>query len=198
MRNVLIAIGCMTAVVLAAQPVAAATKKERRRICAARGATLASSRLARVFLVDRDGDRSLYGCMRSDGRLQLLATWYSCGCSTGDDPDPSVRLRARRFVELTEYESCGPQPAPDCGGEATTLRDLRSRHEAAVQGALVQVVAGPAGAFAFSDGRVVLVAGDGIALVLDPGPGVEPGSLAFARTRLYWTRDGLPRSAPLQ
>jgi hypothetical protein len=34
--------------------------------------------------------------------------------------------------------------------------------------------------------------------VADPGPGVEAGSLALARTRPYWTRDGLPHSAPLQ
>ena len=33
--------------------------------------------------------------------------------------------------------------------------------------------------------------------VVDAGPGVEPGSLALAGARLYWTRDGLPQSAQL-
>jgi len=34
--------------------------------------------------------------------------------------------------------------------------------------------------------------------VLDPGPGIEGGSLAFSRTRLYWIRDGQPQAALLQ
>ena len=198
MTRALIALASVAALLVAAQPAAATTKKERRRICAQRGATVASSAVARVFVVDRHGDQSLYGCMRSNGRLQLLSNWFSCGCSTGDAIDPSARLRAGRFVELTEYVTCGPQPDPACGGSATTLRDLGTRHEAAVDGTLGQVVAGPAGRFAFLDDRVVLVDGDGNARVVDSGSGVEAGSLAFARTRLYWTRDGLPRSFSLQ
>ncbi len=44
---------------------------------------------------------------------------------------------------------------------------------------------------------MVLVHG-GEERVLDPGPGIEDGSLAFSSTRLYWIRDGQPQSALLQ
>jgi hypothetical protein len=197
MRSALIPIACLLAVVATAQPAAAATRKERQRICAKRGVTVASSRWARVFVVDRGGNQSMYGCMRAGGRLQLLSRWFSCGCSVGDDPDPDAQLHAGRFVELTEYASCGPDPEPRCGGSSVSLRDLRTRREASAQDAVGQVVAGSGGAFAFYDGRVVVVDGGG-QRVLDEGPGVEDGSLAFARTQLYWTRDGQPFSAPLQ
>jgi len=41
---------------------------------------------------------------------------------------------------------------------------------------------------------VVVVAGEA-QQVLDPGPGVEAGSLAAAGDRLYWLRDGAPFTA---
>jgi hypothetical protein len=156
---------------------------------------VASSKAARVFEVDRDGDRSLFGCMRSNGRLQPLSSWYSCDCSIGDEPAPAAELHARRFVEVTEFPSCGPIPDPSCGGSTATLRDLRTRRDHPVQDDVGQVVVGGR-AFAYADGRVVLVRGR-TAQVLDPGPGIESGSLAFSPSRLYWTRDGLPYSAPL-
>jgi hypothetical protein len=52
-------------------------------------------------------------------------------------------------------------------------------------------------AAAYADGRVVLVE-RGAQRVLDPGPEIEDGSLAFSRTRLYRTRAGQPFSGPLQ
>jgi hypothetical protein len=196
MRRVVLPIAFLLVLAAWAEPGVAATKKERQRICANRGLTVASSKAARVFEVDRRGDHSLYGCMRSDGRLQLLSSWFSCDCSIGDDPAPGAELRARRFVEVTEYASCGPLPDPSCGGSTITLRDLRTRRDVFPAGPVAQVVA-RGGSFAFADGRVVLVVGRD-ERVLDPGPGIEQGSLAFSRTRLYWTRDGQPFSAPLQ
>jgi hypothetical protein len=177
---------------LALPAVAAAdTKAERRKICAKRGATVASSGSARVFEVDREGDRSLYGCLRGTGRLQLLASWFSCECSVGDDPAPSAELHAGRFVAISQPPSCGPFP---CETPTTyTLRNLRSGREVHPLGPVSQVEAGE-GFYAFSDGRVVLVRG-GRERVVDAGPGIEPGSLAIAGRRLYWMRDGVPRTA---
>jgi hypothetical protein len=196
MRRAVLPIALLLLLAAAAEPAVAATKKERQRICAKRGVTVASSKAARVFEVNREDDHSLFGCLRSDGRLQLLSSWFSCDCSTGDEPAPAAELRALRFVELTEFASCGPVPDPTCGGSTVTLRDLRTRRDFSAAGPVGQVVA-RGGTFAFADGRVVLVE-SGEERVLDPGPGIEQGSLALARTRLYWTRDGQPFSAPLQ
>ena len=176
-----------------AQPAAAATKKERQRICAKRGFTEASSATVRVFEVDRGGDHSLYGCVRSNGRLQLLSYWYSCECSVGDEIAPDVELHAGRFVEVTEHEECGPVPDPACGGSSATLRDLRGRRTYPVQDEVREVVA-RGETFAYADGRVVLVRRK-VATVVDAFGGTD---LALARTRLYWMRDGQPFSAPLQ
>ena len=192
MRRVLLPLACLL-LLACAQPAAAATKKERQQICAKRGFTQASSATARVFEVDRDGDHSLYGCMRSSGRLQLLSNWYSCDCSVGDEIAPDVRLHAGRFAEVTEHVECGPVPDPSCGGSSATLRDLRGRRTYPVQDEVGEVVA-RGGTFAYADGRVVLVRRK-VATVVDAAGGTD---LALARTRLYWMRNGQPFSAPLQ
>ena len=96
MRRALLPLACLLLLAACAQPAAAATKKERQRICAKRGFTEASSAVARVFEVNRGGDHSLYGCMRSNGRSQLLSCWFSCECSVGDQIAPDVELHAGR------------------------------------------------------------------------------------------------------
>ena len=127
MKRVVILFSALLLLAAWAQPAAAATKKDRQRICAKRGFTVDKSKIARVFTVDRQGDQSMFGCLRSNGRLQLLSNWFSCDCSTGDDPAPDAELHAGRFVEVTEFASCGPFPDPSCGGSSTSLRDLRTR-----------------------------------------------------------------------
>ena len=192
MRRAALPLACLLLLFASAAPADAATKKERQRVCAKRGVTYASSQAARVFEVGQD-DRSLYGCMRSNGRLQLLSRWYSCDCSVGDEIAPDAELHAGRFAEVTEYESCGPLPEPTCGGSSAALRDLRARRWYPVQDDVAEVVA-RGGTFAYADGRVVLVQ-QRVATVADAAAGSD---LALGRTRLYWTRDGLPQSAPLQ
>jgi hypothetical protein len=183
----------------AAQPAGAATRKERERVCAHRGFTVAKSPTARLFETDRGGDRTLYGCLRAGGRLQTLASWFSCDCSVGDETGPSAELIAGHFALLTATsDSCGPVPS---GEECTVstsyaLRNLRSRRDFSPQGEVSQIATG-AGFFAYVDGRVVVVRG-GRELMADAGPGIEPGSLALAGPRLYWMRDGLPQSALVQ
>jgi hypothetical protein len=131
--------------------------------------------------------------MRSNGRLQLLSSWFSCDCSVGDQIAPDAELHAGRFAEITEYVNCGPVPDPTCGGSSAALRDLRARRWYAVQDDVSEVVA-RGGTFAYADGRVVLVRRRA-ATVVDPLAGAE---LALGATRLYWMRDGQPYSAPLQ
>jgi hypothetical protein len=193
MRRAAIPLACLLLLAVWAQPAAAATKKERQRICAKRGVTQASSAAARVFVVSRDADHSLYGCMRSNGRLQLLSSWYSCDCSVGDQIAPDVELHAGRFAEVTDYVECGPVPDPACGGSSASLRDLRSRRDYEVVNDVAEVVA-RGGTFAYADGRVVLVRRK-VATVVDQLSGTE---LALSRSRLYWMRDAQPFSAPLQ
>ena len=175
---------------------AGAAPAARRTACDKRGTTVARSAKARIFEVDRSGNRTLFGCWRANGRLQALSKWFSCDCSVGDEPAPDAALHAGRFAEVTEHESCGPSPDPGCGASATSVRDLRTRREAAAAGDVTDVVAVPATA-----GRSPTAAScsvrAGQETVLDPGPGVEAGSLAAAGARLYWMRGGEPRSALL-
>jgi hypothetical protein len=171
-------------------PAAAGAATKQERICAKRGVTVERSATARVFEVGRDGDRTLYGCLRRGGRLQALASWFSCDCSVADDPAPGVELHAGHFVVITRYPSCGPFPCE--ASTSYTLRNLRSGRDATPQGDVWQVVTGP-GFFAYEDGRVVRVR-RGREEVLDAGPGIEHFSLAVAGRRLYWMRDGAPRT----
>ena len=180
----------LTLLLALAAPAAADAATKQERVCAKRGETVARSATARVFAVDRSDQWTLYACLRRGGRLQALASWFSCVCSVGDDPAPEAKLLAGHFVAVTHFPSCGPFP---CEATTTyTLRNLRSRREVAPQGDVWQVVTGP-GYFAYEDGRVVRVR-DGGEQVLDAGPGIEHFSLAAAGRRLYWMRDGVPQS----
>jgi hypothetical protein len=195
MGRTLILTSLLAALALAAPAGAAAAP--RHHACEHRGVTVDRSAKARLFEVDRDGDRTLYGCWRANGRLQALASWFSCDCSVGDDTAPDAELHAARFAEVTEFVSCGPNPDPACGGSTTTLRDLKRRRSFPADGDVTDVVVATGHGWAFADGRAVAVRG-ARAQVLDPGPGVEAGSLAFAWPRLYWMRGGEPRSALVQ
>lgn len=171
-------------------PATAGAATKRERVCAQRGTTVERSATARVFEVNRDDYRTLYACLRRGGKLQALASWYSCQCSIGDDVAPGVDLLAERFLLVTNYPSCGPFP---CETPPTyRLHDLRSKRYVAPQADVPQVVTGP-GFFAYEDGRVVVVR-RGAEQVVDAGPGIEHGSLAVAGRRLYWMRDGAPQS----
>jgi hypothetical protein len=171
-----LAIVLAAAAFLALAAPAEAAKPHKR--CEHQGFTVEKSAQVRVFSTDHDGDQALYACWRADGRRQRLASWFSCDCSVGDAPPPFTELHAGRYVEVSIMENCGPYPAPDCGGVSTTLRDVKTRVEVPTESDVTDVVKlGTAQE------------------VLDPGPGVEPGSLAAAGQRLYWMRGGLPFTA---
>jgi hypothetical protein len=187
-----LAIVLAAAAFLALAAPAEAAKPHQR--CEHQGFTVEKSAQVRVFSTDHDGDQALYACWRADGRRQRLASWFSCDCSVGDAPPPFTELHAGRYVEVSIMENCGPYPAPDCGGVSTTLRDVKTRVEVPTESDVTDVVKLGARRFAYVDGRVVVVRGTAQE-VLDPGPGVEPGSLAAAGQRLYWMRGGLPFTA---
>ena len=179
------------AALLLAAPADAAKPGKR---CERQGTTVEKSAQVRVFATNRDGDQALYACWRADGRRQRLATWFSCDCSIGDEPAPFTELHAGRYVEVTVPANCGPFPAPGCGGASISLRDVKTRVEVSTEGDVTDVVKLGARRFAFADGRIAVARGAALE-VLDPGPGVEPGSLAAAGQRLYWLRGGTPFTA---
>jgi hypothetical protein len=178
----------------AARPVAAS--------CAAKGTTtVARSGQARVWVRTRgDSDEHvLVGCLLGSGRRLLLDSWFSCDCSRGDELAPQVWLRGT--VVAVNRWGCPPDPVllGPCTGRARTV-DLRARRtlrSATSDGYVSQLAIGPRGAFAILVGSALVKADADGEAVLDPGPGIESGSLAFAGALLYWTRDDAPRSARL-
>jgi hypothetical protein len=185
------------AIVLAAAAtlgLAAPSEAAKSRRCEHQGFTVEKSAQVRAFSTDHGGDQALYACWRANGRRQRLATWFSCDCSVGDDPAPLTELHAGRYLEVTLLPNCGPLPAPECGGSSSSLRDVKTRVEVGTEGDVTDVVKLGARRFAYVDGRVVVVRGTAQE-VFDPGPGIEPGSLAAAGQRLYWLRGGVPFTA---
>jgi len=194
---------------LAAAPASAQVQAQARpatagaTACAAGGSvTVARGVQARVYVRAQrgDGDRhELVGCLLGSGRKLLLDSWFSCGCSRGDESAPQVWLRGT-VVAINRY-GCppGPELGPCVGRvRSVALRSGRTLREVETGGLIGQLVLGERGAFALSvDGAVRKADADGVA-TLDRGPGVEDGSLALAGPLLYWTRDGAPHSARLR
>ncbi len=192
MRPIAVAALALVATLALALGSASAAKPHPR--CEQRGTTVERSKHVRVFATDRDGDQALYACWRPRGRPQLLAAWFSCGCSIGDAPAASAELHAGRYVEVTVPVNCGPFPAPGCGGATISLRDVKLRTEVVTEADVTDLVKLGRNRYAYADGRVVVVEGEA-QQVLDPGPAVEAGSLAAAGQRLYWLRGGAPFTA---
>jgi hypothetical protein len=171
--------------------------------CAAKASrTVALNPQARVYVRSQRGDADqhlLIGCLLRSGRTTELDSWFSCGCSRGDETGPQVWLRGT-VVALNRF-SCPPDPLlGGCVGGAHTfdLRTLRTLRRANTGTAVSALVLGPGGAFAYvSSGGAVSKSDAGGEGVLDAGPGVDPTSLAIAGARVYWTRGGVAQSALL-
>ena len=178
-------------------PASAAAAPPAAGPCTAKTAatTWAKSLQARVYV--RGGDNEvLVGCNRLSGRRTVLARWFSCECSIADEPDPQVWL-AGRHVAVNQY-FCPPDASP-CRG---TLRvfDLRSGRGlyGAVTGALIDLVIKPNGSIGYLLGQQLYRIDSRGPTLLDEGPGIDGGSLAVNRTRLYWLHDNVPRTASLR
>jgi len=173
--------------------------------CAAkRSVTVAQNEQARVYVRSQRGDADqhvLVGCLLRSGQKVQLDSWFSCGCSRGDESAPQVWLRAR-IVALNRY-SCAPDPLSlgGCTGSARTvsLRTGETLRRASTGTSVAALVQGPRGAFAYvsSGGAVVKSDGTGETVVLDAGAGVDPASLAVAGARVYWLRSDVPQTALL-
>jgi hypothetical protein len=141
----------------------------------------------------------LVGCLLRSGRTTQLDSWFSCGCSRGDEAGPQVWLRGT-VVALNRF-SCPPDPLlGGCVGGAHTLdlRTGRTLRRANTGTAVTALVLGPRGAFAYvSSGGAVSKSDAGGEGVLDAAPGIDPNSLAIAGARVYWARAGSPQSALL-
>jgi hypothetical protein len=170
--------------------------------CAVKGSTtVALNPQARIYTRSQRGDEDqhlLVGCLLRSGRTTQLDSWFSCGCSRGDDAEPQLWLSGT-VVAINRF-SCPPDPLLGCVGGAHTL-DLRTRRtlRRANTGTAVSALAiGPRGSFAYiSSGGAVAksdAAGEG---VFDAAPGIDPSSLAIAGARVYWTRGGAAQSALL-
>lgn len=207
MRTRLLLLTSLCALVACAAPAQAARARPRPAPpapCAVRGSTtVAQNAQARVYMRSERGDDSqhlLVGCLLRSGQRVLLASWFSCDCSRGDEPDPQAWLRGR-IVAVNRW-SCPPDPyLGSCVGSARTvsLRTGERLREASTGSSLAALVLGPRGAFAYvsSGGTVAKSDASGETVVLDSAPGVDLGSLAIAGARVYWLRGGAPQTALL-
>jgi hypothetical protein len=176
-------------------PAAAEARKPAKR-CSG-GVTVERSVQARLSERGED-NHLLVGCHLRSGRRTVLARWFSCGCSIADDPEPQVWL-AGRHVAVNQY-SCSPiDPMAPCSGRLSVfdLRTGRVRYSAETS-SLSGLVIKPNGSVAYVLGqRLIRIESTG-STVLDEGAGIDGDSLAANRTRLYWMRDGVPKSAPFR
>lgn len=184
---------------LALMPVAHAdARKAKRKLapCTARGdVTLNRNTTARIYEVEDDDTHSVYGCMYDTRKRRLLATYFSCDCSTGDEQPPTTWLTGR-FAAVTK-SSCPPPGLPDpCVGSLRVVDVRTGKTIHAASSAPSELLLKRNGSIAYVIGnKVVAYDGDGVRTV-DEGPGLEPDSLAANGRLLYWTRGGVARSAP--
>jgi hypothetical protein len=204
MRTLLLLISISALLACAGSAQAATSKTHRAPTCAVEGSvTVALNPQARVYVRSQRGDsdqHQLIGCLLRSGQRVQLDSWFSCGCSRGDESAPQVWLRGR-IVAINRF-GCPPDPIlGGCAGSARTvsLRTGETLRRADTGTAVAALVLGPRGSFAYvSSGEVVVKSdGTGETVVLDAGPGVDHDSLAIAGARVYWTRSGAPQTALL-
>jgi hypothetical protein len=202
------ALAALLLALVAAGPAQAAKPKPRRAAapaCAVRGSTtVALDPQARVYVLARRGEsdqHDVFGCLLRGGRTFRLDSWFSCGCSRGDEAAPQVWLRGT--VVAVNHYSCPPDPTLGaCAGSARTvdLRTRRTLRAASTGSAVAALVIGPRGAFAYvsAGGAVAKADADGAGIVLENGSGIDASSLAVGGRWVYWMRAGAPRSTRLR
>jgi hypothetical protein len=196
MRHSRFAAFVLCLLVPAALAPAGATAQPPAKPCAVRAsATVVKSLQARIY--ERGGDdHVLVGCNRRSRRRTVLARWFNCECSIADEPAPQVWL-AGRHVAVNRY-FCPPDASPCFGTlQVFDLRTGRVRYSADT-GALIELVIKPNGSVAYVLGPQLIRIDTGGSAIVDEGPGIDSGSLAVNRTRLYWLRDNLPQTTSLR
>lgn len=192
-----------------ALPAGAAAKRHRPvRTChPAHAKTVAATARVRVFSIPRvvQNAHVTYGCLlRRHRPVRFALPEFPTGYA-------HVTI-AGRLVAYVAYSDCA---ASFCDPNSVVLQDLRTGRTTRADGAVsVAHVSGlalkPNGALAFlstlfdlngeelpGGPQLFTVAPGAATVLLDGGPGIAPGSLARAGSTLYWTKSGLPQSAPL-
>jgi hypothetical protein len=204
------AIAAVLVWVAAPAPAGAQTRlpKTPRSCHPAHATTLAASQYARVFrvraLIPSTRTRLTYGCLLSRGRP---VRFHLPDFPTGYGP---IAL-AGRYVAYGSYSDCA---AGFCDPNEVVVQDLRSGRRSFVDGPLrvgevTDLVLRATGSVAWIQSQfdetgtiqpglqVVKAERGAAAVVLAEGTDVARGSLALARTTLYWTKAGAPASAAL-
>lgn len=196
MRHSFLAAFILCLLVPAALAPSGATAQPPAKPCAVGNfATVVKSLQARIY--ERGGDdHVLVGCNRRSGRRTVLARWFNCECSIADEPAPQVWLAGRHVAVNSSF--CPPDQSPCSGGMAVfDLRTGRVRYSAET-GALIDLVMKPNGSIGYLLGQQLYRIDSRGTALLDEGSGIDGGSLAVNRTRLYWLRDNLPQTASLR
>jgi hypothetical protein len=103
--------------------------------------------------------------------------------------DPQARVYARsQRGDADQHELFG-----------CLLRTRRTLRRASTGSSVAALVLGPRGAFAYVSGGGAVVKSDasGEGVVLDPGPGIDPASLAIGGTWVFWMHGTVPIASRL-
>jgi hypothetical protein len=201
-----VAASLLAALLLA--PAAGAAK--RAPDCATTGRTVAANAQARVYMVgDPFYEDTVYGCVYGSTRRTRLGQEY-----TSSDSDAGVWV-AGLHGSRVGYAVVESLDLDFWTAKVTDLRKRKAIRRLRRSGQLDDLLMTPAGSLAMiHDTRgsyreanagpdfvqsyfVTKVERDGTTM-LDRGPHVDPGSLASAPHRLYWTRRGEPRTAGIR
>jgi hypothetical protein len=185
-------------------------------------AVLAKHAAARVYLLRSHpvrgsvAERAWYGCLRGQPKHRLLAVYYG---DVEDKAQLSLTMPSARGVWVAWIEDSSvflPTSDPPCERQLTIHRtNLRTGRRAVLalpgyqsgdkapcsDAALVTDLGlSPRGELGWIQNNPtpqVFAFATPAPLLLDPGPGIEPGSLGVEITIASWTRDGLERFARL-
>ena len=163
--------------------------------------TMAATDAVRVYRVTRGAHRlSVYACLRASGRRTFL--WYH-----GDDFTERYFVAPVRIAGTLVAYGEGTVGRPHYNETAVAVVDARSGRRVYSQRELgateirgLELLPGGAVAWIAEDGegRHPVRRRDSRGTVtLDPGDGVDPGSLALSGSQLRWVRDGEPHTAEL-
>jgi hypothetical protein len=187
----------------------AASAAKRAPDCATTGRIVAADAQARVYMVGDDYQDAVYGCVFGSARRTRLGEEYA-----GSDAAASVWV-AGLHGSRVGYAKLESLDVDFWTAKVGDLRADRTLRKVRRSGGLDDLLMTPAGSLAIlHDTRNSLAeanAGPGfvqryVVTTLDPrgatrldgGPDVDPGSLALAPHRVYWTRGGEPRTARIR
>lgn len=184
------------------EPAGAATRQD----CRTRGTTITANASVRVFYTARGiaGEwKRYYACWVARRMTRFIGDQ--------DGWEGGIESKLALAGHTVAYEEIYCDRDTGCDGEVRTFdvrdsgRDTGHRRIARLDPMYPasDLVLTPRGTVAWirpgSGTHDVVVVGPGrpVLTTLDAGPGVEPGSLAIAGRRVYWTNSGSPRSAEL-